>query len=82
MSYCHLSTESRQARKSRRCIWCGESIPAASQYVHEAGVYDGDFQWNHFHPECHEAKDRFFLENDGDDSFSPWEFVRGSDQPR
>jgi hypothetical protein len=76
MSYTLFSEKVRVARKARPCVWCGERIAAGDQYKNVTFVYDGDFQNQHFHPECH--ADMTACAND-DGGFFEW--VTG-DNPR
>lgn len=64
------------AKKPHKCIWCGETIEAKTQYVRWTGVFEGDFQSNAYHPECHAAAatERDFWE----DGFEPYSFARGT----
>lgn len=73
----------RKVKKSQRyhkCTWCGEAIPAGSNAVSTAGVFDGDFFHSYFHPECNDASYR--LKGDDDDGWYPHEFKRGSTELR
>lgn len=79
MSYWPLDSGDRKARKEHRCIWCGEPISSGEHYHFQVGIFDGDFQNNKFHQECAKASSEFFQE---EDSFSPYEFKRGSTGPK
>lgn len=82
MSYQQLSEKQSVARKQHRCIWCPEPIMPKETLIRACGIYDGDFQSDVFHPECWEAKNRYFQMGQDDDSFMPHEFKRGShEQP-
>lgn len=52
------------ARKSHRCIWCGESILVGEKHRHEISKYDElqDFRW---HLECVKAATDWFSGGDG-----------------
>ena len=52
MGYTLLSETYPIARKSHRCIWCGQTISKGEQYVAERSVFDGDMQNHHWHYEC------------------------------
>ena len=71
MSYTLLSEATRTARKQHRCIWCGQDIAAAEQYVDERSVYDGDIQHHRWHPECLDAMRDEAREWGGSFEFSP-----------
>lgn len=55
MSYTLLSEVKRKARKEHKCIWCGQKIEVGETYIAEASIYDNDFQYSKWHPECREA---------------------------
>lgn len=76
MSYQLLSERQRTARKTHRCIWCGEPIAVGDRYISESSKYSGDFQFHRWHPECKEASHGFFA--DGHEEFEPGEFKRGA----
>ncbi len=46
--------QTRISRKSRTCVWCGEEILSKDKYIFQSGIMDGDWQNNHYHPECFE----------------------------
>ncbi len=75
-----LTKKTSVARKSHKCIWCGEPIQAKETLIRAAGIFDNEFQTDVFHPECWEAKDRYFAMGQDDDSFMPYEFKRGSSE--
>lgn len=77
MSYTELSCKHLVSRKQRPCIWCGEFILVGEGHVQQNGVYEGEFQSNRFHRECHPAMLRYFRESDEED-FTPHEFKRGT----
>lgn len=76
MSYTLISEERRTARKPHRCIWCWQRIAKGERYEYEAGINDGDFQSQHFHPECQAAKDQAAAEEGGYIEWTP-----GMDRP-
>ncbi len=43
-----------RARKTRRCIYCGEAISVGHNYTRQSGVFEGDWFTNHYHPECYD----------------------------
>lgn len=63
----------RKAAKPHRCVWCGEPINKGETYSYQAGLFDGEFQSNHYHPECWEAT---ALDPDAEDGFMPHENPR------
>ena len=75
MSYRLLNRTTPKGRRTYRCIWCGEDIPAGEQHIHEISVFDGNFQDHRWHPECEAAAQECW---DGWDSeFLPWSNPRG-----
>lgn len=48
-----LSKRTSKTRIPRKCIWCGEAISVGDTYVRVTQTNEGDFQVNHFHPECY-----------------------------
>lgn len=78
MYYDLLSLTRPKARKQYRCVWCWEPVLQGEVHVHEVGVFDGDFQDDRWHNECHVAADEFFHEDGGVAEFSPGEFKRGT----
>lgn len=53
--YTLLSESFPVARKQHRCIWCGESILPGEKYRDERSIFDGEFQYHKWHPECCDA---------------------------
>lgn len=47
----------KKTRKRHRCGWCSKIIDAGSTASYAAGIFDGDFWADHYHPECQEAID-------------------------
>jgi hypothetical protein len=47
-----LTHETRRARKTHVCDYCGQAINAGSVYDYQAGTEDADFYAVKFHPEC------------------------------
>lgn len=52
MSLSRVSVKMPVARKTYRCIWCGEEIHKGEQYVRTFTNYDGDAQDCKWHNEC------------------------------
>ncbi|GAC1478406.1 MAG: hypothetical protein NVS1B6_19740 [Steroidobacteraceae bacterium] len=75
MSYTFLAETAPVARKSHRCIWCGEPINKGEKYKYTTGIFDGDFQANHWHPECCAAQRREASKT-GECEFAPHENER------
>ena len=75
------TTHKHRSLKHRVCIWCGENIAKGTFYFRNTGVFNGDFQDNHYHLECWDAASTFFRLNPGE-SFGPWEFKRGTTEER
>ena len=69
MSYVSLTDVTRKARKSHKCIWCGRKITAGFKYQYTSGIFEGDFQSNHWHLACWDASEGLNL----DDGFMPYE---------
>lgn len=44
-----LHSKRRTARKDHICSLCGKPIPAGTTYMHEAHIYDGDFEFVKYH---------------------------------
>ena len=81
MSYQLLSETTPKARKDYVCIWCGEAIPKATVHEYKVGKYDGELQCDRFHPECSKASTKHFRE-EGAEEFIPYDFNRGSTEPK
>jgi hypothetical protein len=73
--YEEVSRSAPKARKTHKCIWCGQPIEAGKQYVYVAYRFLGDFQTNKFHPECVKPCEEEC--SDGDGEFMPYENARG-----
>ena len=78
----HLSTERPTARKEYCCIWCNDPILKGEKHEKVAGIHEGEFQSNRFHPECFKAMQAFFAEERFEDDFSPHSFKRGTTEER
>jgi len=74
MSYTELKRETHKARKQHQCIWCGQMILVGESYVYTTGMYLGDFQTQHFHPECCKAAGEYF--DSGEEEFDPCDHKR------
>lgn len=70
MSYQLLDSRTAAAAKEHPCIWCRDKINKGEKYLYVAGVFYGEFQANHWHPECKAASDQYFQE-DGEEDFDP-----------
>jgi len=66
MSYTYLNSSDHKSRKERICDWCGEPILIGEMYHKTAGIFEGDFQHNAFHPECVAACHEHCRKNDGE----------------
>lgn len=66
------------AKKPSPCIWCGEKIKVGDQYNSQAVVFDGDFSYNKYHPECYAA---MLTDQEAEDGFDPFMFKRGTTEP-
>jgi len=73
--YEEISRSTPKARKPHRCIWCGQLIEVGERYVYVAYRFLGDFQTNHFHPECVKPCEAACAETEGE--FMPYENARG-----
>lgn len=58
------------ARKRHRCDWCYGPIPAGEKYTRWEGVFDGRWQSNAMHEECH---DTLMSDESGDYEYIPGE---------
>ncbi len=63
-------------RKKHTCVWCGEKIEPGRLARYRSYIFEGEFNTDYMHPECHDAMNRsdYF---DGDDGFDPWVNERG-----
>lgn len=52
------------ARKTYKCIWCGEPIVIGEKHCHEISKFD-ELQDHRWHLECHRAATEYFLAGDG-----------------
>lgn len=77
MSYQLISKTLPKARKEYPCIWCSEKILIGEIHLKEVGEFEGDFQSNRWHEECHNAAQMYFNES-GENEFTPYENKRGS----
>lgn len=69
-----------KARKDRKCIWCGALILKGETYVRWTGKFQGEFQSNAYHAECHKAaltEPEYWA-----DGFEPFSFARGTTDER
>ncbi len=80
MSYAHLGTDTRKARRGYHCVWCGEPIHPGETHLYRRGVFEGEFQADRWHPECEHASAEYFrLEfPHGSGEFCPETFKRGT----
>lgn len=73
--YTLLSKKHRKARKTHTCIWCGQEIKSGTVYIQEDSIYDGNFQYFHWHVECKcDANLEFYRERCGE--FTPYDNER------
>lgn len=56
-------TPVKRTRRNRRCGWCATLILKGDQSVVVAGVFEGDFFKNRYHPECAAAIPRWYTAN-------------------
>lgn len=64
----------KKTAKTHYCWWCGKRIEAGSAAAYFAGMYEGDFNSGHSHPECKAALDSLPHDPDGYEFYS---FARG-----
>ena len=74
MSYTMLLGKTRTARKTHRCIWCGEAIAVGEKYEDRRYMFEGVFSRDKTHPECLTAMES---SDDVGDGFYPYEQLRG-----
>ena len=72
MSYQPIRQTDIIAKKTHRCIWCGEDISIGTPHIHEVSKYNGDFQDHRWHQECHNNA-KFGDEGE----FLPYDNIRG-----
>lgn len=65
--------EIKNARRQRRCFWCGEFL--GHHRFRRVGVWEGDFGTDYWHPECHEAMRK--TDEDLSESIEPHSHIRG-----
>ena len=68
---------SPKARKTYRCIWCGEVIENGEKHRHEISKYEGNLQDHRWHDECTSAASEFFHQEGGESDFEPYVNERG-----
>ena len=56
----------KQTQKTHCCDWCKTLLPAKSEAVYIAGVWEGDFFGVYTHPECNDAWIRDPCTTDGE----------------
>jgi hypothetical protein len=56
-------TKVKACRKPCRCYWCAGRINVGEPKTTTSTVYDGDFQFTLFHPECYDALEKWHSEN-------------------
>lgn len=74
--YC-TDTETLKARKSHRCMSCGDSIKAGEQYMRWRCYDAGEAGTVKMHPECYDAHCAC-AEGCGPWEFTPFGYPRGS----
>lgn len=47
--------EVKACHKQKCCNWCDERILVGTRKTCTASVYEGDFHYSHYHPECYKA---------------------------
>ena len=60
MNFVLLKMSKHVANKNHTCIWCGESILSGERYQREVSVFEGQWQFHKWHPECEEAAQKEF----------------------
>ena len=74
MSYEHIRDDIRKARKTHRCVWCGEEIKPGEKYHDRAYTFEGDFRADKMHLECMKACGE---SDDIGDGFEEYQQIRG-----
>jgi len=70
----------RKSRKQTECVWCGEHIIAGEHYRSQSIIYEGDFIYTKYHPECYHA---MVTDDIGfEDGFDEGMFKRGTTEPK
>lgn len=59
MSYTEIRSNAVTVRKPHACVWCGQRINVGEAAQYRAYVFDGDFQHDWMHPECHHAMETY-----------------------
>jgi len=59
----HHSIQVKRTRRTHRCDWCGERIEKGTTAMVTSGVFEGDFYWGCYHPECDAAAERWYRVN-------------------
>jgi hypothetical protein len=67
-------------KKIARCVWCGELIFPGQIAIERAYTMGNEFNHDYLHTECMEAMHT--MDWNGEDEFTPGEFLRGSCDPR
>lgn len=80
MSYWNVE-QTRISRKERDCVWCGETILKGDKYIFQSGIMEGEWQNNHYHPECFECLDYQceFIPHENDRPKAATEFEKGGE---
>jgi hypothetical protein len=50
-----LTNKTVKCRKEHKCEWCAEKILSNESALYRTYLFDGEFNSEHFHPECYEA---------------------------
>lgn len=72
-----LGESTRKARKPHKCYWCGEEIPAKTQYVRWCSAQDGIAEEIKVHNECKDAWHEAASEWGGEYEAAAYEHERG-----
>ena len=72
-----LTNKTVKTRKFHQCVSCGEWISVGDKAQYRAYIFEGDFNSDYLHPECHEAMKTSLDLDDLKDGFDFGMFERG-----
>ena len=76
-------TQVKACRKESKCYWCMEVIQLHAPKTTTATVWEGDFSFSSFHPECFSALEEWQTQNPLEDLWPMHgDMKRGSTEPK